>query len=90
MTVPIPTKATSPCFYRYSSPEHLEWLQEVILKHDLYLPSLNQLNDPADGRPKLAPLSEEKMIRFLLRGLVQRNPTWPLERLEHEADGHPL
>ncbi|HKW35086.1 MAG TPA: hypothetical protein VJN92_18890 [Candidatus Acidoferrum sp.] len=25
------------------------------------------------------------MIRFLLSGVVERNPTWPLEHLEHEA-----
>ena len=85
MTVPTPAKATGSHFYRYSSAEHLEWLEEIILKHELYLPSLNQLNDPADGRPKLAPLSEEHMIRFLLSDVVQRNPAWPLERLEHEA-----
>lgn len=85
MTVPTPAKATGSHFYRYSSADHLEWLKEIILKHELCLPSLNELNDPADGRPKLASLSEEQMIRFLLSDVVQRNPTWSLEKLVHEA-----
>jgi hypothetical protein len=85
MSVPTPIKATGSHFYRYSNSDHLEWLKIIILEHELYLPSLSQLNDPADGRPKLAPMSEERMARFLINGAVERNPTWPLEQLEHEA-----
>lgn len=85
MSVPIPVKATGSHFYRYSSSEHLEWLEPIILKHELYLPSLNELNDPADGRPKLAPMSYDELARFLIGGIVERNPALPLARLEHEA-----
>src|SRR5258708_27812162 len=85
MTVPTPAKATGSHFYRYSSTDHLEWLKEIILKHELYLPILNELNDPAYGCSKLGSLSEEPMICFLLSGVVQRTPTWSLEKLEHEA-----
>lgn len=85
MTAPTPARATDSHFYRYSTADHLDWLKEIILKHELYLPSLNELNDPADGRPKLAPLSEEQMFEFLVSDVVQRNPTWSLEKLEHEA-----
>lgn len=85
MAVPTPIKATGSHFYRYASADHLEWLKEIILKHELYLPSLSELNDPADGRPRLAPMSEEKMAWFLISGVVERNPTLPLATLEHEA-----
>jgi hypothetical protein len=71
MPTPTPTKATGSYFYKYSSPDHLEWLKVIILEHELYLPSLNQLNDPTDGRPKLAPLSEDQMVSFMFKA----NPT---------------
>src|SRR5260370_29749616 len=85
MRVPIPAKATGSHFYRYSSADHLEWLKEIILKLELYLPSLTELNDPADGRPKLARMAEDEMAWFLISGVVERNPTLPLASLENEA-----
>src|SRR5215831_14374610 len=85
MIVPTPAKATGSHFYRYSSADHLEWLKDIILNHELYLPSLTELNDPADGRPKLAAMSEDELSRFLIVGVYERNPTLPLEKLEHEA-----
>lgn len=75
--IPLPPKATVPLFYRYSSlttPELVERLRAIIQEHELYLPSLDQLNDPADGRPRLAPLSEEQMSSFLYTKLLQRSP----------------
>lgn len=36
-----------------------------ILEHLVYLPSVAQLNDPTDCRPKIRPLSEEEMVTFL-------------------------
>ena len=85
MSVPVPVKATASHFYRYSRSAHLEWLEPIILKHELYLPSLSELNDPADGRPKLAPMPEDELAWFLISGFVERNPTLPLASLEHEA-----
>jgi hypothetical protein len=64
-SIPTPIKATGSHFYKYSSAAHLEWLKVMMLEHELYLPSLTELNDPRDGRPKLAPLSEEQMVSFL-------------------------
>jgi hypothetical protein len=75
--IPLPPKATVPLFYKYASlttPDHLERLRVIIQEHELYLPNLDQLNDPADGRPRLAPLSEEQMGSFLYLKLVQRSP----------------
>ena len=85
--IPLSPKATVPFFYKYSSlasPEQLKRLQIIIQEHELYLPSLDQLNDPADGRPHLAPLSEEEMSHFLYEKLVQRSPHMSLVQLERE------
>ena len=75
MSVPIPAKASGSHFYKYSSAQYLERLRPVLLEHRLYLPSLDQLNDPADGRPKLVLLDPEQMVSFLVAAIVQDNPT---------------
>jgi hypothetical protein len=85
MSTPTPIKATGSHLYKYSSPEHLERLKVIILEHELYLPNLAQLNDPADGRPPLAPMSGDQMVSFLRSDFVRRNPGLPLAALEKEA-----
>ena len=74
-----PKKASGSHFYRYSefSETRREWLREIILEHKLYVPTLPELNDPADGRPKLARLSDDQMFHFLYDGpfgVLKRNP----------------
>jgi len=84
-----PPKATDPHFYKYSSlptPKHLDRLRVIIQENELFLPSLDQLNDPADGRPRLAPLSEKRMGSFLYSMLQQRNPHLTPARLERERE----
>lgn len=85
MKIPLPKRATGSHLYRYSSAEHLDRLKPIILDHELYLPSLTQLNDPADGRPKLKPMSEEQMFSFLYEDVVRRNPFLTGSALEKEA-----
>jgi len=87
--IPLPPKATGPVFYKYScpaTPEHLERLRIIIQEHELFLPNLDQLNDPADGRPRLAPLSEEQMGSFLYLKLVQRSSHLSRVELERERE----
>jgi hypothetical protein len=87
--IPLPHTATIPFFYKYSSlatPAHLERLHTIVQEHELYLPSLDQLNDPADGRPRLAPLSEEQMGSFLYLKLVQRSPHLSHAELARERE----
>jgi hypothetical protein len=87
MQTPTPVRATVPQLYKYSSlarDEQLGWLGVIIREHELYLPNLEQLNDPADGRPSLAPLSEEKMGSFLYKGLIERSPHLTLAELQEE------
>jgi hypothetical protein len=75
MTVPTPTRASGTHFYK-----------TIILEHELYLPSLSQLNDPADGRPKLAPLSEDQTVSFLLAHYVRDHPGLPRQEQERHAE----
>jgi hypothetical protein len=81
MTVFDPTKATGSHFYRYQSAEHVSRLRPIILEHQLYLPSVSQLNDPADCRPKIKPMSEEEMVSFLRNDYVRRNGVVALDLL---------
>src|SRR5579871_4401183 len=75
MTTPSPVRPSVPFFYKYSSAQYLERLKPVLLEHKLYLPTLDQLNDPADGRPKLAVLDSEQMVSFLVTAMVQHDPS---------------
>jgi hypothetical protein len=89
MQTPTPVRATVPRLYKYSSlasDEQLGWLGVIIREHELYLPNLEQLNDPADGRPSLAPLSEEKMGSFLYEKLVERSPHLSIAELRKEEE----
>ena len=45
-----------------------------MLEHELYLPTLPELNDPSDGRPKLATLSEEQLVSFLHNTWCKNHP----------------
>jgi hypothetical protein len=74
--LPIPVRATDAHFYKYAefADKKQEWLKEILLAHKLYLPTLDQLNDPADGRPKLAAISEEKLFSFLYQIRLSKNP----------------
>ena len=71
MTVFTPTKATGSYFYRYQSAAHLDRLKPIILEHLLYLPSVSQLNDHTDCRPKIKPMSEEEMVTFLRNDYIR-------------------
>jgi hypothetical protein len=84
MNIPKPAKSTAPRLYRYQSPSHLEWLKVIILGHELYLPSVSQLDDPSDGRPRLGLLSPDDLVRALLDHWIKRNPNWTPEVKKRE------
>jgi Protein of unknown function (DUF2971) len=87
--ISLPPKATVPLFYKYSSlatPEHFERLRIIIQEHELFLPNLDQLNDPADGRPRLAQLSEKQIGSFLYSKLEKRSPHLTRAELERERE----
>jgi hypothetical protein len=79
---PIPQKATGSHFYKYSefTGEKREWLKNIILENRIYVPRLSQLNDPADGRPKLKGMSGDEWFDFLFQGSVlARTPQLSVE-----------
>lgn len=77
--------ATGSHFYHYSSLGYPERLRVIILEHELYFPNLSQLNDPADGRPRLQALSIDQMVSFALSDFIRRHPDLPPEAQEREA-----
>jgi hypothetical protein len=76
MSIPTPAKSTASHLYRYQNPDHLEWLKAVILRHELYLPSVSQLDDKFDGRPKLGGMSNDELVAMLLGYWVKPSPDW--------------
>ena len=85
MAIPIPTRATGAHFYKYSNPEHLEWLKDVLLKHAIYLPNPSELNDEDEGRPQLARMSEDQMVSFRFNEFVKRNQGLTRDAYEKQA-----
>ncbi len=74
MALPVPCKSTATHFYKYSNAKNLHWLKDILLKHELYLPNLAELNDDDDGLPRLRIQSEEEVISFLFEKFVENNP----------------
>jgi hypothetical protein len=86
MTLPAPSRPTCPFLYKYSSHQHLERLKIIVLEHELYLPTLTELNDPMDGLPKLALQSEDEMVSFFRDRYARLHPNLtPAERRMEEA-----
>jgi hypothetical protein len=85
MQVPEAARPAVSHFYKYSSPAFLERLKVIILEHRLYLPTLDQLNDPMDGRPKLAALSEDEVFSFLAEAFIRAKPERPCGELARHA-----
>ena len=51
-------------FYKYASC-NLDRLKPIITRNELYFPTPNQLNDPAEAKPRLSKLSLIKIHLFL-------------------------
>lgn len=86
MTAFNPAKATGSHFYRYQSLKHLDRLKPIILEHLVYVPTVAQLNDPTDCRPKVKPMSVDEMVTFLRNAYIASHPILALDLLrQHEA-----
>jgi hypothetical protein len=59
--------------YKYRSCK-LDWLKPVITKSELYFSTPDELNDPAEAKPRLAKLSLDKICNFLYDMFVITNP----------------
>jgi hypothetical protein len=74
VSISIPKLAAGPYFYKYSSTEHLDWLKDTILNHSVYFPTLGQLNDPADAKPRLKPVSPDDLASYIYAGVLGTKP----------------
>jgi hypothetical protein len=74
-------RPTVPFLYKYGSAAHLEWLQPILLNHQLYFPSPAQLNDPKDARPKLIVTDKQECLRRIVNPFLAVNARLPLDRL---------
>ena len=67
--------------YKYG-PGNLDRLEPILTRNDLYFPSPNQLNDPAEAKPRLAKLPLERILSSLYDMFLVNNPGLPPERYE--------
>src|SRR5258705_10856851 len=84
MTLPKPQKSTATHFYKYADADHLEWLQDILLKHEIYLPTLSQLNDDNDGLPHLKIQTDDELTDFLIDKFVLGHPDMTPQQLRKE------
>lgn len=69
-----PSRPTEKYLYKYFSNNNLKYLKAVILDNELYFPKVDELNDPAEGKPKLRKINKEQLIAFLVKSYVLNNP----------------
>jgi hypothetical protein len=70
----VPRTPTCRFFYKYSNADHLEWLRDILINHQVYFPSHVQLNDPRDGWPALRTIPLAEIVAFLVNDFIRRNP----------------
>ena len=70
---------TATHFYRYQTCSHLERLEQILIRHELYFPTAAELNDSAEGRPGIAAASPRMTARFLVRMFARAHPEASLE-----------
>jgi hypothetical protein len=83
MAIKLPVLATGPHFYKYGT--RVDWLENIILKHELFFPELKDMHDPADGKPKLAPTTEDELATVLHKYHVLKYPQLSLAAREKAA-----
>ena len=62
-------------FYKYGS--QVQWLEGLLLRHELYVPTSAQLNDPRESHPRLKRVSPKEANEFLKRVLINKDPDAP-------------
>jgi len=62
-----PEKYTGRFLYKYRTAGHWERLRDILLKHELYFPTAEELNDPREARPTIHPRSSAEFGAMLRR-----------------------
>src|SRR5206468_238156 len=69
---------------RIDTVERLGWVEQIILRHQLYIPKPGELNDPKEARPEIAPASIGEFIRTLQTYYIKSQPEMtPAEEQYH-------
>jgi hypothetical protein len=85
MNPPLPQaqRWSGPHLYKYGS--KVDWLEDLILHHRLYIPTVSQMNDPNDSRPRLRKLDRRELARFLVANNIKKHPELAAARPEFIA-----
>ena len=73
-TCTLPPKTRARFMYKYGRTESLDWLETIILQHQIYFPTPSELNDPSEARPRIAKATKEAFEQTLYDLLVESNP----------------
>ena len=77
-------RPTAPLLYKYGSV--LPYLEQILLKHELYFSSPSQLKDPLDTRPRFVVTSRDGMLRRMVNPyLAEHSRDMTLEELAHHV-----
>ena len=68
-------------YYKYGTCAKLARLESIVLKHEIYVPTAAELNDPSDCRPRLAMATPRAKARFLTRRWEESHPGASLEKI---------
>ena len=68
---------------RIDTAQRLGWLEQIVLRHQLYIPKPPELNDPKEARPEIAPASIGEFIKTLHKYYVKANPGMPPAEQAH-------
>ena len=85
-TCTLPPKTSARFMYKYGCTERLDWLETIILRHQIYFPTPTELNDPLEARPQIAKGTMEASVRTLYDLFVKAKPdATPYERAKAKA-----
>ena len=86
-TCTLPPKTRARFMYKYGCTERLDWLETIILRHQIYFPTPTELNDPFEARPRIARGTMKAFVQMLYDLFVEANPDATLdERAETKAE----
>lgn len=73
--------------YKYGRITNLTWLEEIIVKHIIYIPRPAELNDPREGRPRITRASDKDFIEMVFKRHLLGNPDLsPYQRAKARAE----
>lgn len=72
--------------FKYKPLCELEYLQDLILRHQLFFPRAKQLNDPREAKPPLLRLDAPTIARLIKRRFFKGKPWMSLDERTYHAN----